>query len=135
MKPSSLAWLWRLGPCLLLPALAASSASAQAWLPTKGEGALGMTLGDYGFDGHFDGTGRRIPYGGTHAVSAAAEVVYGVTNRFAIAGSLPFITSKFTGTFPEGVLLGPLDMIVATTATFRTFAWKRASWPSPASWP
>jgi hypothetical protein len=95
---------------LLVALLAPAVASAQAWLPTKGEGAIGLTLGDYSFDGHFDGTGTRIPYGGTSAFSAAGDVVYGVTDRFALAGSLPFITSKFTGTFPSGVLLGPLDI-------------------------
>ena len=26
--------------------------------PPKGEGALGLTFGDYSFDGHFDGHGR-----------------------------------------------------------------------------
>ena len=36
------AWL----PLLLAP----SVAGAQAWLPTKGEGAIGMTFGDYSFD-------------------------------------------------------------------------------------
>ena len=84
-------------------------ARAQAWLPTKGEGAVGMTFGAYGFEGHFGGTGQRIPYGGTHALSAAGDVTYGITERIAVAASLPFVSSKFTGTFPKGVLLGPLD--------------------------
>ena len=84
--------------------------SAQAWLPTKGEGAIGLTFGDYGFDGHFDGEGRRIPYGGTNGLSLAGDLTYGVTDRFAITASLPYVASKFTGTFPPGVLLGPLDM-------------------------
>ena len=97
------------GGVLLLSILAPRAARAQAWLPTKGEGAMGLTLGDYSFNGHFDGQGRRIPYGGTRAFSAAADSIYGITDRFAIGGSLPFITSKFTGTFPKGVLLGPLD--------------------------
>jgi hypothetical protein len=84
-------------------------AGAQAWLPTKGEGTVGMTFGAYGFDGHFDGAGHRIPYGGTHALSAAGDVSYGISDRLAVAANLPFVTSKFTGTFPQGVLLGPLD--------------------------
>jgi hypothetical protein len=84
-------------------------AYAQAWLPTKGEGAIGVTFGDYSFEGHFDGSGARIPFGGTRAFSAAGELMYGITDRFAVAGSLPFISSKFTGQFPVGVPLGPLD--------------------------
>jgi hypothetical protein len=82
---------------------------AQAWLPTRGEGTIGITLGAYGFDGHFGGTGERIPYGGTRALSAGGDVTYGITDRLAVAVGLPFVTSKFTGTFPRGVLLGPLD--------------------------
>jgi hypothetical protein len=81
----------------------------QAWLPTRGEGIIGITLGAYGFDGHFGGGGERIPFGGTQALSAAGDVTYGLTDRLAVAGSLPFVTSKFTGTFPKGVPLGPLD--------------------------
>jgi hypothetical protein len=101
-------WLPAAGllPLLLSPSLV----RAQAWLPTKGEGAVGLTFGGYGFDGHFDGTGRRIPYGGTQALSLAGDVTYGVTDRFAVTASLPYVTSKFTGTFPKGVLLGPLDI-------------------------
>jgi hypothetical protein len=101
---------WRAGLGLLLPLLVPGVVRAQAWLPTKGEGAIGLTFGAYGFDGHFDGTGQRIPYGGTHALSAAGDVTYGITDRFAVAASLPFVASKFTGTFPKGVLLGPLDI-------------------------
>jgi hypothetical protein len=94
---------------LLLALAIPGAASAQTWLPTKGEGAIGLTLGAYGFDGHFSGTGQRVPYGGTQALSAAFDVTYGITERLALAGSLPFVSSKFTGTFPKGVLLGPLD--------------------------
>jgi hypothetical protein len=102
-------WLWTASLGALVLVASAADSRAQAWLPTKGEGAVGMTFGAYGFEGHFDGTGQRIPYGGTHALSAAGDVSYGITNRLAVAASLPFITSKFTGTFPKGVLLGPLD--------------------------
>jgi hypothetical protein len=109
VRRSSLRRTPLLGAALLLAVVAPSVARAQAWLPTKGEGAIGLTFGDYSFDGHFDGTGQRIPFGGTRALSAAGDLLYGITDRFAVAGSLPFITSKFTGTFPKGVLLGPLD--------------------------
>ena len=93
----------------LLLATTPSAVEAQAWLPLKGEGAIGFTFGDYGFDGHFASDGRRDPFGGTHALSVAGEGIYGITDRFAVTGSLPFITSKLTGSFPKGVALGPLD--------------------------
>lgn len=94
---------------LLLGLATPGAVSAQAWLPTKGEGAIGLTFGDYGFDGHFDSKGQRVPYGGTNGLSLAGDITYGVTDRFAVTASLPFVASKFTGTFPPGVLLGPLD--------------------------
>jgi hypothetical protein len=94
---------------LLLALAIPAAVSAQAWLPTKGEGAVGLTFGDYGFDGHFDSQGERVPYGGTNGLSLAADVTYGVTDRFAVTASVPYVASKFTGTFPPGVLLGPLD--------------------------
>jgi hypothetical protein len=89
--------------------LAPAIARAQAWLPTKGEGAIGLAFGGYGFDGHFDSKGERIPYGGTEAVSLAADITYGITDRLAVTGSLPYVTSKFTGTLAPGALPGPLD--------------------------
>lgn len=108
MQPAALRpWLAGLG--LLFCVASPGAALAQAWLPTKGEGAIGLTFGDYGFDGHFGGTGKRIPDGGTHGLSLAGDITYGVTDRVAVTASLPFVASKFTGTFPPGVLLGPLD--------------------------
>ena len=100
-------WAATLG--LLLGLATPGAVSAQAWLPTKGEGAIGLTFGDYGFDGHFDSQGQRVPYGGTNGLSLAGDITYGVTDRFAVTASLPYVASKFTGTFPPGVLLGPLD--------------------------
>lgn len=94
---------------LLLTLVCPGPVLAQAWLPTKGEGAIGITFGNYAFDGHFASDGRRDPFGGTTALSAAGDIIYGITDRLAVTGSLPFITSKLTGSFPKGVALGPLD--------------------------
>jgi hypothetical protein len=84
-------------------------AGAQAWLPPKGGGAVSLTFGAYGFDGHFDSDGSRDPYGGTRARSVWVEGSYAITDRLAVSAGLPFVATKFTGTFPEGVPLGPLD--------------------------
>jgi hypothetical protein len=94
-----------LATALLAPALA----HAQAWLPPKGGGAVSMTLGHYSFDGHFDGDGNREPFGGTRAESIWVEGTYSLTDELAISVGLPFIATKLTGSFPEGVPLGPLD--------------------------
>lgn len=89
--------------------LCSATASAQAWLPAKGEGILSLSLGDYGFRGHFDSRGRREPFGGTHSRSLALEATYAVTDRLAATASLPFIATRLSGSFPAGVPLGPLD--------------------------
>jgi hypothetical protein len=98
------------GPAALAVALALPSvASAQAWTPGTGEGALAITAGDYAFAGHFDSDGGRDPFGGTHARSIAVEIQYGITDRLAVTAGLPFISTRLTGSFPIGVALGPLD--------------------------
>jgi hypothetical protein len=99
----------RVAAALLAVLALARAAAAQAWLPPKGEGALAVTLGDYGFRGHLDSDGSRDPFGGTHAHSIAVEVSYGITDRLTVTGGLPFISTRLTGSFPEGVALGPLD--------------------------
>jgi len=81
----------------------------QAWLPPKGGGALSLTLGDYSFDGHFDAEGNKDPFGGTRAESLWLEGIYALADGLALSAGLPFVTTKLTGSFPEGVPLGPLD--------------------------
>jgi len=95
--------------CALVVVAQASRASAQAWLPTRGEGDVGLTYGDYAYDGHFASDGRRIPYGGTQARSVLMDVTYGITDRVTVNASLPFVSTRLSGTFPKGVALGPLD--------------------------
>jgi hypothetical protein len=87
----------------------ARAAAAQAWLPPKGEGSIAVTLGDYGFRGHFDSDGSRDPFGGTHAHSLAFELAYAITDRVTASASLPFVSTRLSGSFPPGVALGPLD--------------------------
>jgi hypothetical protein len=94
-----------LAAVLFAPALA----QAQAWLPPKGGGAVSTTLGHYSFAGHFDSDGKREPFGGTRAESIWVEGIYAITDELAISAGLPFIATKLTGSFPEGVPLGELD--------------------------
>jgi hypothetical protein len=91
--------------CFLCPALV----RGQAWLPPKGGGAVSLTLGHYAFDGHLAADGRKDPFGGTRAESMWVEGIYALTDRLALSAGLPFVTTKLTGSFPEGVALGPLD--------------------------
>jgi hypothetical protein len=70
---------------------------------------VSLTLGHYSFDGHFAADGQREPFGGTRAESIWVEGTYAVADRLAVSVGLPFVTTKLTGRFPEGVPLGPLD--------------------------
>jgi hypothetical protein len=84
-------------------------ARAGAWLPGSGEGSVSLTFGNYAFDGHFAADGRRDPFGGTQAHSAWLEGSYGLTDRLTVSAGLPFVWTRLSGGFPEGVPLGPLD--------------------------
>lgn len=104
-RPHLTVWAVQLAAILFCP----SVAWGQAWLPPKGGGALSLTLGDYTFDGHFDAAGNKDPFGGTRAESLWLEGIYALTDGLALSVGLPFVTTKLTGSFPEGVPLGPLD--------------------------
>jgi len=105
LRPRRAGWMGLLAACLFCPAVV----RGQAWLPPKGGGAVSLTLGDYAFDGHFDAHGRQDPFGGTQARSLWAEGIFALTGGLALSAGLPFVTTKLTGSFPEGVPLGPLD--------------------------
>ena len=105
LQPRRAGWVGLLAASLFCPAVV----QGQAWLPPKGGGAISLTLGDYAFDGHFAADGRRDPFGGTRAESLWVEGIYALTDRIALSAGLPFVTTKLTGSFPEGVALGPLD--------------------------
>ena len=79
---------------------ATSAASAQAWLPAKGEGTVSVLfsntlskkhyLPDVAYDrGHID------------ANTLLFEVTYGLTDRMAVTVGLPMVTSRYRGNFPH----------------------------------
>ena len=105
VRPGRAAWTGLVGAWLCCPV----AAWGQAWPPPRGAGAVSLTLGDYAFDGHFAADGRQDPFGGTRAESVWLEGTYALTDRLVLTAGLPFVTTKLTGSFPEGVALGPLD--------------------------
>jgi hypothetical protein len=94
---------------------AAERATAQAWVPSQGEGMVTVTYQNYYTLGHFDRQGRETPNGATHSKALIAELNYGVTDTIGVAISLPFIASKYTGPRPSyfvgafETFPGPLD--------------------------
>jgi len=107
--------------------------SAQAWLPTKGEGAIGLTFGDYGFDGHFDSEGRRIPT--RHQRPEPRRRPHVRCDRpLRDHGQASLCGQQVHRDLSTGVLLGPLDMDRGTTGTSRTSAASSATWSSRRTW-
>jgi hypothetical protein len=100
---------------LLLHCGSAATLAAQAWVPSRGEGAVTITYQNYYITGHFDRQGRQTPNGATHSKTVLAELNYGLTDTIALAVSLPFVAAKYTGPRPSyfvgGIetFPGPLD--------------------------
>lgn len=108
MAPRSL-WV-----TLVLHVAAAGVASAQPWVPPKGDGTVSVTYQNYYVVGHYDAKGRRNTNGATHARALLTDVDVGITDNWALTVSLPFIATKYTGPdeyFVGGIPThpGPLD--------------------------
>jgi hypothetical protein len=79
--------------------LAGRSASAQAWVPAKGDGSVEFDYQNFDSPGHLNFLGQKI--GGptvSHTVLFGAE--YGITDRAALTVALPYIAAKYTGEGP-----------------------------------
>lgn len=93
----------------------AATLTAQAWVPSRGEGSVTITYQNYYITGHFDRQGQETPNGATHSKTVLAELNYGLTDTTAIAVSLPFVSAKYTGPRPSYFVAGietfpgPLD--------------------------
>jgi hypothetical protein len=99
--------------CLTLGFLAAASVRGQAWLPPKGEAYLSFGYGNIYSAHHYgvDTPPTRVP-GVTRSQTLGLAIGYGITERFALNVSIPFITSIYHGNAPHrinGVVLTPDD--------------------------
>jgi hypothetical protein len=93
---------------------AAPNATAQPWVPPRGEGTVSISYQNYYTLGHYDLQGRPNTNGATHSKAVALDLDYGVTDRIALVVGVPFISSKYTG--PPSYIVagipttpGPLD--------------------------
>jgi hypothetical protein len=87
----------------------AMPASAQAWLPPKGEGAVSVIYQDM-FDRYhqFPGIGK-VDSGPTTSRSMLFDVTYGVTDKIAVSIGIPWVSAKYVGAAPHPLadLSGP----------------------------
>jgi len=81
--------------CLFLfPTLA----SAQAWLPFRGEGHLSLIGQHIRLSGHFDTDGSRLKEcAPSSSWVGIAEFEYGLTDKLAFSARLPYVASRYTG--------------------------------------
>ena len=92
----------------------ARTACAQAFLPPAGEGNVTVSYQNLFARGHLDLNGDRMvgdsccdPTQG-HAIVMEAE--FGLSDRLAMSGSLPYIRSRYEGTHPHRVMgTGPVQ--------------------------
>jgi hypothetical protein len=83
-----------------------TAADAQAaWLPFAGEARLSVAYQVLEFDGHFDEAGgeHRVAASRTHF--GIAQVEFGITDRLAVTGRVPYIASRFTGEHHEPIMV------------------------------
>jgi hypothetical protein len=80
---------------------AVGTASAQAWLPPKGEAALSLGWSRTWADHHIAWDGANVSPGDMIWNNAVSDLSYGVTDRFAVRVNIPFVTSKYVGTRPH----------------------------------
>ncbi len=96
--------------CGVIVAAASLTASprpafAQAFLPPAGEGNLTISYQNLFARGHWDLNGDRMTgdsgYDPTQGHAVIMEVEYGLSNRLAVSGSVPYIASRYEGTHPH----------------------------------
>src|SRR5262245_15801647 len=80
---------------------AAATASAQAWLPPKGEAALSLGWMHSWADHHLAYTGASLGPGDMDWHNAVSDLGYGITDRVAVRVNIPFVTSRYIGDRPH----------------------------------
>jgi hypothetical protein len=86
-----------LSVCFILPAFA----SAQAWVPDKGEGTVTLTLQDNFVKKHLGSSGERLDVGHIRTFVLLQDIDFGITNKLAVDINIPFVRSKYYGPRPH----------------------------------
>jgi hypothetical protein len=102
----------------LLAAATAGPASAQAWLPAKGEGTISVLFTNIVSRDHFL-PDRRYDFGRIDANTLLADVTYGLTDRVAITFGVPVVVSRYRGGAPHRPVTLDDGGWHATTQDFR----------------
>jgi hypothetical protein len=88
----------------------ARAASAQAFLPPAGQGNVTISYQNLFARGHFDLNGDRMEGESGHDPTQGHAIVmegeFGLGERVALNASLPYIRSRYEGTFPHRIMGG-----------------------------
>jgi hypothetical protein len=86
---------------VVFAAVCAREVLAQAWVPSKGEGAAAILYQDSFVKDHLLASGARQDRGHVRSNTFIFDVTYGLTDRIALTLGVPFVRSRYTGAFPH----------------------------------
>jgi hypothetical protein len=78
----------------------------QAWLPPKGEASLSLGFAHVFATEHRDYRGDSVSPGDMIWNNVVSDLSYGVSDRLAVRLNVPFVVSKYEGTFPHPPVAG-----------------------------
>jgi hypothetical protein len=84
-----------------LVVLRSATASAQAFLPSQGEGSVSVLYQNTLVDRHVLSDGSRLDAGQIRADGVMVDFTYGLTDHAAISMNVPFLAAKYTGSRPH----------------------------------
>lgn len=84
-----------------IASLCARSASAQAWVPSKGEGSVSVLFQDLFVSDHFFGRGQRVDRGQIQSDGLLVDVTYGLTDKISFTLGVPLLRTRYAGGAPH----------------------------------
>jgi hypothetical protein len=86
--------------CLLALVVFPFDVCAQAWVPARGEGAVAISFQNLDVKRHLAKT-TPVDAGHINSIVLLADMTYGVTDKVAVDVVVPFVSSKYNGSFPH----------------------------------
>jgi hypothetical protein len=80
--------------------LAPIAASAQAWVPPKGDGTVSLAVQQLNVKKHY-ATTTPVDAGHINTAVLLADMTYALTNKIAVDLAVPFVVTKYSGTKPH----------------------------------